>query len=224
MMELTQRLMRCNSIKYLSLSPCLVQYKQPMATIKGKLFGLNTSSILPCIVLLGLLSSCVNGPKTVLISQDELQTKLASKLKDPITINPLLTLKIQHPLITLDESNNRVRTSIEVELSSPLRKAPVNVDMTLSGVLSYEASASQIQLTQTQLESFNVPELSKNIKLMSWVEQGVKSLHEQSLKTIILYQFKEDELFIGNQYYEPIKFLIKPKQLEVTLAPRRISN
>lgn len=173
------------------------------------------------IFVLSIVSSCATGPKTIVITQDQLQTKLISKLREPIAIHPLLTLKIQHPLLTLDEANQRLRTSINVELISPLRKTPINVEMRLSGRLTYDASSSQLQLTQTELESFKVPELSKNSTLLSWVEQGVKSFHEQSFKTISLYQFKKDELMLGGQYYEPMTFSIKSTQLEVTLTPKQ---
>jgi len=185
------------------------------------------SRIIAYFVTIALISSligCSSMPRTVSISESELQSKLAEHIAIPITLLKIFNVSLSNPTIKLDSGTERIYAHIDTQVDNPLSRKPLLGKLDISGKLKFDATASAIMLTDSKLENFNMDGLSLDKKSTQYAELAQllsAKLGSELLNNLVLYKVKPEDLKIGSTRYLPQDFKIRTGTLEVTLMPQK---
>ena len=172
-----------------------------------------------CVTVLALtLAACsTHGPRTVSISEADIQTRLAEKLGVPITLLKVFDMQLSNPLVKLDATTNRLSTQLDANIKNPFGDA-IKGQARISGLPRYDAATNSVVLSQIKIESLNLDGLDS--KSNEFLNALTRQLDSETLQDIPLYTLKADDLKMGNPTYQPSDFKVQGNQLQVTLTPQ----
>lgn len=174
-------------------------------------------NILTGMLVVIIIGCSTLGHRTVSISEDEIQTRLAEKLSLPITLLKVFDVQLSNPLVKLDAASNRLYTKMDAELKNPLGKS-IKGQAQISGLPRFDAATLSIVLSEVKIESLYLQGLdSKYNELFTAL---TKQLGNAVLQEIPLYTLKADDLKRGNSHYLPTEFKVVNNKLQVTLVPQ----
>lgn len=174
--------------------------------------------LLTSIIL--FLSACASGPRSVSISESELQQRLTEELSVPITLLKIFDIALTNPVIRLDEGTERMHAEMDTRISNPLSSEPITGKINLSGKLAFDASRNAIMLTESKVEKLNFRGMGLDEKYSELFNVLAAQLGGQLLNNVTLYTLKPDDLKVGNTRYAPTQFNIVGNNLKVTLQPQ----
>jgi hypothetical protein len=158
------------------------------------------------------------GPRTVSISESQIQKKLNEHLSVPIALLKVFDVHLSNALVKFDKSTGRMQTTLDTNLTSPLFEKALTGKVGISGKLRFDAATSSIVLDDAQIESLNLNGLdSKHTELINALAKTVGS---QMLTGLTLYTVKPEDLTIGSTHYNPTDMHITDNGLQITLSPQ----
>lgn len=174
--------------------------------------------LLPFALL--LLSACAGNPRTVSISESELQSRVTEELSVPIALLKIFDVSLSNPVIRLDEGTERLHAQLDTQINNPLSDEPLLGTINISGKLRFDASKSVVMLGESRIENLNIKGIGLDDKYSELFNVLAARLGAELLNDVPLYTFKPDDLKVGAQRYAPSDFRIVGRNLRITLQPQ----
>lgn len=165
-----------------------------------------------------IIAACATGPRTVNITESEIQAKMAEKLNTTVKLLKIFDVDLANPIVKLDPSTNRLTTKLDASIKSPFNDETLLGNITFSGVPSFDAATQTVKLIKPKLESLNINGLGG--KFGDLLKALTDSFGDEMLADIPLYALKENDLKVGNTQYQPRDFKVQDSGLLVTLVPK----
>lgn len=174
--------------------------------------------LLPTLLL--LLSACASSPRTISISESELQSRITEELSVPTTLLRIFDVNLSNPVIRLDGDAQRLHASIDTRISNPLTQKSVQGMIGISGKLGFDAASSTVMLSESRVEKLDIQGMELDDTHNELLNLLAAKLGAELLSNIPLHTFKPDDLKIGNRRYVPTDFRIVGRDLKITLLPQ----
>ena len=171
-----------------------------------------------CLVLTACAS--ILGPRTVLITKDELASKIAKPFPVSNRIMDLLDIQAQAPRLQFLPQNNRVATEFDLSASELLMGRTYQGTIGVSFGLRFEPKDLTLRLTQVKVDQINVAGLPSSAsryltKMGAWLAQD-------KLQDYPVHQFKPEDLRSADRLgYEVGDIQVTDQGLEVHLNPKK---
>lgn len=179
---------------------------------------------LPCIfrnalfiVIVAILTACASQPRTVNISEGELQQHFSEQLSLPISLLKIFDINLSNPVIKLDEGTERLNAQLDTQVINPLSGAPLMGKINISGKLYFDASRNAVMLTESRIETIDITDKAHGNKYSELFSVLAAKIGSELLNNIPLYTLKPEDLKVGNSYYTPRDFKIVGHDLKITL-------
>jgi hypothetical protein len=174
----------------------------------------------------GLLLGCAAlkpQPKTLMISESKLQQLISEQFPFNSKMLEVLDVGVSSPKITFDAANNRINTSLDLNVAGSgivglLTKREYKGGIDLSYGLRFEPSDNSVRMTDVKVGKLSVdgaPELMERPISRLGVALAQKPLSEQ-----VLYKVSAQDMEAAKGWgYKPTAFKIAPGGLAITLDP-----
>ena len=135
-----------------------------------------------------MLSACgfADGKFILDFSAKQIQDAIAPKFPAENCPLPFSCIKLQNPLVTLQDNSDRITLSLDTTVS--ILQQPVTGTAVVSAKPRYQASTGEIFLDDSQIQNLNFPGVSPNV--ISLITQYGSILAKQSLERTPIYNFK----------------------------------
>ena len=145
----------------------------------------------PYLLIASLLAACgLSGGKFTLdFSARQIQDAIAPKFPAENCPLPLACIKLQNPLVTLQDNSDRITLSLDTTVS--ILQQPVTGTAVVSAKPRYQPSTGEIFLDDSQIQELKFPGVSPNVT--SLVTQYGSILAKQSLERTPIYNFKNTQ-------------------------------
>jgi hypothetical protein len=160
------------------------------------------------VTLTAVITACASGPRSVSISEYEIQQRMTEQLSVPITLLKIFDISLTNPVIRLDEGTER------------LSGGPLTGKINISGKLQFDAARSAVVLTESKIENLNIQGMGLDDRYSELFNLLVAKLGGELLNNVPLYTLKPDDLRVGNRRYAPSQFNIVGRELKITLQPQ----
>jgi hypothetical protein len=171
-------------------------------------------------VLLLLLSACAGSPRTISISESELQSRITEELSVPTALLRIFDVNLSNPVIHLDGEAQRLHARIDTRISNPLTQKSLQGMIGISGKLGFDAASSTVMLSESKVENLDIQGMELSDTHNELLNLLAAKLGAELLSNIPLHTFKPDDLKIGNRRYAPTDFRIEGHNLKITLLPQ----
>lgn len=174
------------------------------------------------LALVSSLSACaaVLGPRTVVITKEELTSKIAKPFPVSNRIMDLLDVKAQAPRLQLHPKDNRVGTEFDLSATDNLFKRTYQGTIGVSFGLRFEPKDLTLRLTAVKVDQIGLAGLPATLqryltRLGAWIA-------EDKLQDYPVHQFKPEDLRTADRLgYEVGDIKVTDKGLEVHLNPKK---
>ena len=143
------------------------------------------------LLLVSTLTACgfSDGKFTLDLSARQIQDAIAPKFPAENCPLPLTCIKLQNPVVTLQDSSDRITLSLDTSVS--ILQQPVTGTAVVSAKPRYQASTGEIFLADSQIQDLTFPGVSPNVT--NFVTQYGSILARQSLERTPIYSFKNNQ-------------------------------
>lgn len=174
------------------------------------------------LALLSSLAGCAGilGPRTVVITKEELTTKIAKPFPVSNRIMDLLDVKAQAPRLQFHPKDNRVGTEFDLSATDNLFKKTYQGTIGVSFGLRFEPKDLTLRLTAVKVDQIALAGLPATLqryltRLGAWIA-------EDKLQDYPVHQFKPEDLRTADRLgYEVGDIKVTDKGLEVHLNPKK---
>jgi hypothetical protein len=170
-----------------------------------------------------LLAGCVGlgVPRSITLSESELQAQLAKRFPMQRSLLDMLDLRLSDPVLRLDAAANRLATELTLSGSERRSGRSLQGRLALDYGLRWEGADGSIRLVQPRVESLQlgeVPGLSPRRAEMAQ-RMGI-ALAERLLDDMVLYQVPAERLDrLRAAGYRPGTLQVTPAGVEITIEP-----
>jgi hypothetical protein len=178
--------------------------------------------LLPAAVTLGLLHGCAGwlGPRTIEVSRDDIQAKLAQKFPITKQVMGYLDITANRPQLTMLPQRNRVSTTVALLLNDTMFHKRHEGFVTASFGLRYEPRDLTIRLDQVTLDEVSLPTLSP-VFLDSLKRLG-NQVARDALQGLVVRQLQPEDLRQADRLgYEVSALRVTATGLAVDLIPKK---
>ena len=143
------------------------------------------------LLLASTLSACgfLDGKLTLDFSARQIQDAIAPKFPAENCPLPLACIKLQNPLVTLQDNSDRITLTLDTTVS--ILQQPVTGTAVVSAKPRYQPSTGEIFLDDSQIQDLKFPGVPANVT--SLVTQYGSVLAKQSLERTPIYNFKNNQ-------------------------------
>ncbi|MBP7485317.1 MAG: hypothetical protein KA781_08440 [Aquabacterium sp.] len=174
------------------------------------------------VALLSSLAGCAGilGPRTVVITKEELTTKISKPFPVSNRIMDLLDVKAQAPRLQFHPKDNRVGTEFDLSATDNLFKKTYQGTIGVSFGLRFEPKDLTLRLTAVKVDQIGLAGLPATLqryltRLGAWIA-------EDKLQDYPVHQFKPEDLRTADRLgYEVGDIKVTDKGLEVHLNPKK---
>jgi hypothetical protein len=142
-------------------------------------------------VLISLLVACgfADGKLTLDFSARQIQDAIAPKFPAENCRLPLACIKLQNPIVTLQDNADRITLSLDTTVS--MLQQSVTGTAVVSAKPRYQPSTGEIFLDDSQIQELKFPGVSPNVT--NFLTQYGSVLAKQSLERTPIYNFKNTQ-------------------------------
>jgi hypothetical protein len=171
--------------------------------------------------LVAVLAGCTAlGPRTTVVSQDKLQALLAARFPYTGKIGPLFELQAQAPQLRLLPAQNRLGTTIQVQITERLTHAVFSGVLDVDYGVQFEPSDQTLRMADVHVNTVGftgVPERYQAI-----VQGLAPQLAERLLDGLKLHQISAKDMAVVNGWgYQPGGIDVTAAGLRITLDPKK---
>ena len=143
------------------------------------------------LLLASTLGACgfADGKFTLDFSAKQIQDAIAPKFPAENCPLPLACIKLQNPLVTLQDNSDRITLMLDTTVS--ILQQPVTGTAVVSAKPRYQASTGEIFLDDSQIQDLRFPGVPANVTTL--VTQYGSVLAKQSLERTPIYNFKNTQ-------------------------------
>nr|WP_315596297.1 DUF1439 domain-containing protein [uncultured Cupriavidus sp.] len=151
-------------------------------------------------------------------SKAELQSAVEQRFPTTLRYGELVSVKLSHPRLVLDEGSNRVITQMDAAMTNTLIPSPpINGTMALNSGIRYDTTRRAVLLDNPTVQDVQVQGMSQYSQQLNAIGAVVA---EQLLKDYPLYTFKPDELRFNGKDVEPGAITVAPDGIRVQVKQR----
>lgn len=175
---------------------------------------------------LALLAACATlppPPKTISVSEARLAQMIASQFPFNSEMLEVLDVVVSTPRISLDPANNRINTSLDVNVAGNSLLG-LFTDKRYKGVLDmsyglrFEPRDATVRLTDVRVNRLDVDGAPSAMRRP--IEKLGAPLAQKLLKDYVLYKVRPEDLQAAQGWgYKPGAFRVEPTGLSITLDP-----
>ncbi|SDD34332.1 Protein of unknown function [Cupriavidus sp. YR651] len=148
----------------------------------------------------------------------ELQSAVDKRFPTTLRYGELVSVKLTHPRLVLDEAGNRVITQMDAALTNTvLPSPPINGTLALNSGIRYDATRRAVLLDNPTVQQVQVQGMSQYSEQLNAIGAVVA---QQLLKDYPLYTFKPDELRFNGKDVEPGAITVAPDGIRVQVNLR----
>jgi hypothetical protein len=144
------------------------------------------------IILIAIaLAGCgfTDGKFTLDFSARQIQEAIAPKFPAENCPLPLTCIKLQNPLVTLQDNSDRITLTLGTTVS--ILQQPITGTVVVSAKPRFQASTGEIFLADSQIQDLRLQGVPPNVT--SWITQYGSLLAQQSLERTPIYSFKSSQ-------------------------------
>lgn len=178
------------------------------------------------IAFLALLSACATlppPPKTISVSEARLAQMISAQFPFSSEMLEVLDVVVSAPRISLDPANNRINTSLDVNVAGNSLLG-LFTDKRYKGVLDmsyglrFEPRDATVRLTDVRVNRLDVDGAPSAMRRP--IEKLGAPLAQKLLKDYVLYKVRPEDLQAAQGWgYKPGAFRVEPTGLSITLDP-----
>ena len=167
-------------------------------------------------LVLALLAACATAPRSVDISQQQLQSALARRFPIDTRVGDLFAAKVGAPRLTLLPDENRVRLDFTFEARDRIVRSAVHGDLALSFSLRFEPTDATIRIADVRIESVNLQGLPERWRAQ--LEPIATIVGERLLDDAVLHTFRPEDIARARGW-APGEIRVTPAGVRVELLP-----
>lgn len=169
-----------------------------------------------------LISGCatVMGPKTVEITQAQLEKAISQKFPFNSEALGLLDVIALKPRFQMLPEVNRVATDVDFNVSDKLFKLGFKASMSASYGLRIEPSDHTVRLTDLKVDAVKLGDVP--VPIQGTVTAVAKRVAEGLLNDVVVYTIPDEDLQKAGQYgYRPNQLKVTKNGIALELIPQR---
>jgi hypothetical protein len=162
------------------------------------------------------LLGCATTPRTVEVSQAQLQAALDRKFPSQVRLLELLDVQLTAPRLTLQPEAGRLRTDFALQVSDRILRRSLQGQLDLSFGLRYEPTDASVRMREVRVERMDLRGLPE-----AWVPyaQRIGPLAaERLLEGAVLHTFTPEQLARANGW-TPGELRVTRGGVAITLLP-----
>jgi hypothetical protein len=159
------------------------------------------------------------GPRSVTLSLDKMQEKLAQRFPRRFPLAGLIDLNLQVPSLTLLPERNRINALMALDASGPALRRAYNGVLDVDFALRYEPADQTVRATELQVHALQIDGLPPQA---STLLAGLgPTLAQQALREVVLHQLQPRELALADSLgLQPGRITVTQQGLVIELASR----
>lgn len=165
---------------------------------------------------MAVLAGCASVPRTVEVSQEQLQSALARRFPFNDRFLQLLDVQADAPRLQLLPESNRLRVDIALSASDRIVRRAMSGSLGLSFTPRYEPADASIRMADVRVERLDLMGLPDG--LQSQVHRLGPLLAERVLEGVALHTFRPEDVAKA-QGWTPSDLRVTPAGLRMTLQP-----
>jgi hypothetical protein len=139
-----------------------------------------------------LLAGCATAPRSVDVSQQQIERALARRFPYEARAGELFTLKAGTPRVTPLPDENRLRLDFVVELRERFAGSVLRSNLALSFALRWEPSDATLRLAAVRIENMDLRGLPERWRTQ--LQPAAARAVDQLLDGAVLHQFRPEDL------------------------------
>lgn len=167
-----------------------------------------------------LLAGCaaVLGPRTIVISEDQLQDLIAKRFPLSNRLLDVLDVDVALPRISIRHDTERIAVQLQVKTSDRLLRKPYQGTLALTCGVRFEPKDNTVRLADVRVERFEIDGAPPNVqRLVGPIGQMVT---EQLLEGRVIYTVRPKDLeAVEGRGYRPGGIRVTSRGVEITLDP-----
>ncbi|CAN5159224.1 hypothetical protein BH11PSE9_BH11PSE9_38220 [soil metagenome] len=169
------------------------------------------------LLMLGACATIV-GPRTVYVTEAQLQALLSSQFPFKNRFLELLDVTVSTPRVTLLPQANRIQTDFEIATSDRILRQPYHGSLSLTYGVRFEPADNTIRLADVHVERFKIdgapPQWQRQIDRLGGL------LAEQALNGRVIHTLRPKDIeAVQGRGYRPGALRVTPEGLAITLEP-----
>jgi hypothetical protein len=179
-----------------------------------------TFRVWPWLLAVLLLAGCatVLGPRTIVISEGELQGLIAKRFPFSNRLLDVLDVDVSLPRVSLRRDTERIAVQLQVRTNDRLLRQPYAGTLALTCGVRFEPKDNTVRLTDVRVERFDIDGAPPNVqRVLSPIGQIVT---EQLLEGRVIYTLRPKDLdAVEGRGYRPGGIRVTSRGVEITLEP-----
>jgi hypothetical protein len=168
------------------------------------------------------LLGCAAVPRSITLSEAELQAQLARRFPLQRSVLELIDLQLSEPALQLDAASNRLSTELTLRaVERRLDGRSLHGRLALDYALRFEPSDASVRLVSPRVRSLQFDELPESwARRAGLLQQGGIALAERALDDLVLYRVPDKRLrALRAAGYRPGTLRVTPAGLEIGIEP-----
>ena len=162
------------------------------------------------------LAGCATGPRTVEISQQQLQAALERRFPYDLRPGGLLLLNVGVPQLTLLPQTNRLRLDFPLATSERIAPGGAGGSLALSFGLRYQASDATLRATNVAVEQVELRGLPPELRV--FLQAAGSMVASFALDDLVLHALRPQDLERA-EGWTPGEIRVTPRGVQVQLLP-----
>ena len=158
-------------------------------------------------------------PRSVTLSLEHLQEKLAQRFPRRYPVAGLMDLSLQAPRLTLLPEQNRIQMVTTLESGGVALRRIYTGRMDMDFALRYEPAHQTVRATDLQVHALQVDGLPPQASAL--LERFGPALAQQALREVVLHQLQARDLALADSLgLQPGPMTVTQRGLVIALAPK----
>lgn len=168
-----------------------------------------------------LLAACAGVPRSITLSEAELQVQLAKRFPVQRSLLDSVDLQLSDPVLRLDAAANRLATELTLLGSERRSGRSLQGRLALDYGLRWEPSDGSVRLVQPRVRSLQFADAAiASGRRAEMLQQMGVALAERLLDDLVLYRVPEARLqALRSAGYRPAKLQVTAAGLEIGIEP-----
>ena len=167
-----------------------------------------------------LLAACAGVPRSITLSEAELQAQLAKRFPVQRSLLDSVDLQLSDPVLRLDAAANRLATELTLLGSERRSGRSLQGRLALDYGLRWEPSDGSVRLVQPRVRSLQFGDAALSSRRAEMLQQMGVALAERLLDDLVLYRVPEARLqALRSAGYRPGTLQVTPAGLEIGIEP-----
>ncbi len=174
---------------------------------------------LAAAVLAGAGCNGALGPRSVTLSLEQMQDKVAARFPRRYPLAGLAELNLLAPRLALRPDQNRINVVMALEATGPVLRRAHTGSLDVDFALRFEPTDQTVRATDLQVRALQIDGLPPQV---SPVLSGLGPvLAQQALREVVLHQLQPRDLAVADRLgVQPGRITVTQRGLEIELVPR----